>query len=224
MTTIERQDGKVRAYSAAEEITHAVTHGLGAVLSVVALIFVVLKASDISHKAVAAAAVYAGCMILLYVCSTIYHGAYKSSFQPFFETLDHAAIYLMIAGTYTPFALLTLPPGKGLAILIAVWAIAAIGVTLKFVAHFLADTHEQFDRLSLAGYLAMGWLGLFVIRDLWTGLTVPGFVWLIAGGLCFTAGAAFYAWKRLKFGHAVWHGFVLAGSSCHFVTVYGFVL
>ena len=216
---------KARNYSDAEEITHAVTHGLGVILSVLALIFIVLKASDIGPKAITATVIYAACMIVLYLCSTIYHGAYKSKFKPFLETLDHAAIYLMIAGSYTPLALLILPPIKGLVILVTVWVIAAIGVTLKFIAHYATEgTHERFDKISLFGYLAMGWLCLFVIGDLWVGLTVPGFAWLVAGGLCFTGGAAFYAWKQLKFGHAVWHGFVLAGSGCHFVTIYGFVL
>ncbi len=222
LTDFEKQ--KIRAYSVAEEVTHTLTHGLGAILSIVALVFVVTKASDTGHKAISAAAIYAGCMIVLYVCSTLYHGAYKSTFQPFFETLDHAAIYLMIAGSYTPFALLILPPGKGLAVMIAVWTIAALGVTLKFVAHYADGNHEKFDKISLFGYLGMGWIGLFFIGDLWIGLPTSGFIWLVAGGLCFTVGAAFYAWKQLKYGHAVWHGFVLAGSGCHFVTVYGFVL
>ena len=215
---------KDRAYSILEEILHTVTHGIGAVLCVVALIFLVIKAVTIGGtREIIAVSVFAASGIFLYVCSTLYHGAYKSSFQPFLEALDHSAIYVKIAGSYTPFALLTLSPRSGMIILIFVWSLAAIGITLKFVAHFLSNL-RKYDWLSLAGYLGMGWAGIFVAWELWKNLPLAGFMWLVAGGLCFTVGALFYAWKSRAYTHTAFHVFVLAGSACHFISVYGYVL
>ena len=213
-----------RAHTAAEEAWHAATHGIGIPLAVVALVFLVLKATQHAGAAeVAAVSVYGGSAILLYLASTVYHAAFKSAFQPFLEALDHAAIYLKIAGSYTPFAVITLPEGSGLAILIAVWAMAAVGVTLKLIGHF-TRTLRDYDWLSLAAYLGMGWIGVFVIGQLFVNLPLGGFLWLIAGGVCFSVGAVFYAWKSRGFTHTIWHLFVLAGSICHFVSIYGFVL
>ena len=213
-----------RAHTAAEEAWHAATHGIGVPLAVVGLVFLVLKAAQHGGSAeVAVASVYGGSMVLLYLASTVYHAAFGSAFQPFLGALDHAAIYLKIAGSYTPFAVLTLEGGTGTAILIAVWAAAAIGVVLKLTAHFVSRL-ENFEWLSLAAYIGMGWVGVLVIVPLFTNLPLAGFAWLIAGGACFTIGAAFYAWKRPCYTHTVWHLFVLAGSACHFVSIYGFVL
>ncbi|MEM9422191.1 MAG: hemolysin III family protein, partial [Pseudomonadota bacterium] len=148
---------------------------------------------------------------------------FKSAFQPFLEVLDHAAIYLKIAGSYTPFALITLPELSGKVILITVWAMAALGVVMKFVAHY-ASQMRRYDWISLASYVGMGWVGVFVMHQLLSGLPLPGFLWLLAGGLCFTVGAAFYAWKSQRYTHTIFHLFVLAGSICHFISIYGFVL
>lgn len=213
-----------RAHTAVEEAWHASTHGLGIPLAVTALVFLVLKATAHGGAAeVAAVSVYGGSSVLLYLASTVYHAAFRSAFQPFLEALDHAAIYLKIAGSYTPFAVITLEGGPGLAILIAVWTVAALGVVLKLVGHF-TKTMRDYDWLSLAAYVGMGWIGLFVIGQLLANLPAAGFAWLIAGGLCFTVGAVFYAWKSRGFTHTVFHLFVLAGSACHFVSIYGFVL
>lgn len=213
-----------RAHTAAEEAWHAATHGIGVPLAVVALVFLVLKAVEHGGaQEIAAVSIYGGSAVLLYLASTVYHAAFGSAFQPFLGALDHAAIYLKIAGSYTPFALLTLDTGPGLAILIAVWTAAVIGVVLKLTAHFVSRL-QDYEWISLAAYVAMGWVGIFVIGQLFANLPLAGFVWLLAGGLCFTVGAAFYAWKRPRFTHTVWHLFVLAGSACHFVSIYGFVL
>ena len=213
-----------RPPTGAEEAWHAATHGIGVPLAVTALVFLVVKAVAHGGPAeVAAVSIYGGSAVLLYLASTVYHAAFGSSFQPFLGALDHAAIYLKIAGSYTPFALLTLEGGTGIAVLTAVWAAALVGVVFKLTAHFVSRI-ENFEWLSLAGYIAMGWVGVLVIVPLFTNLPLAGFVWLIAGGLCFTVGAAFYAWKRPAYTHTVWHLFVLAGSACHFVSIYGFVL
>lgn len=214
-----------RAHTAAEEVWHAATHGLGIVLAVVALVFLELKAS--SHggpREITAVSIYGGSAVLLYLASTVYHAAFRSSFQPFLEVVDHAAIYVKIAGSYTPFALITLPSLSGTVILVAVWAMAAIGIAAKFVLHFLEGSIRKYDWLSLAGYIGMGWVALFVIWPLFQNLPLAGFLWLVAGGLCFTVGALFFAWKSRMYTHAVFHVFVLAGSVCHFVAIYVFVL
>ena len=213
-----------RAHGAAEEAWHAATHGIGIPLAVTALVLLVVRALQTGGAAeVAAVSVYGGSAVLLYLASTVYHAAFGSSFQPFLGALDHAAIYVKIAGSYTPFAVLTLEGSTGTAILIAVWAAAAIGIVLKLTAHFVSRI-ERFEWLSLAAYLAMGWVGVLVIGQLFAGLPLGGFLWLLGGGLCFSVGAVFYAWKRPRYTHTVWHLFVLAGSACHFVSVYGFVL
>ncbi|NNU17267.1 hemolysin III family protein [Parvularcula sp. ZS-1/3] len=214
-----------RAHTAAEEVWHAVTHGVGIVLAVIALVFLVLKATMMGGaKEITAVSIYGGSAVLLYLASTVYHAAFKSTFQPFLEVVDHAAIYLKIAGSYTPFALITLPTGSGMAILITVWAMAAIGIVAKFVLHFVDGHIRKYDWISLAGYVGMGWVAVFVLWPLFTNLPLAGFVWLVAGGLCFTVGAGFFAWKSRMYTHAIFHVFVLAGSVCHFVAIYGFVL
>ena len=224
MILARRADDDHDVHTALEEILHAASHGVGAVLAVIALIFLVAKAATLGGpKEITAVSIFAVSALVLYVASTVYHGAFESRLQPFLETLDHSAIYIKIAGSYTPFALLTLSPVSGTTILILVWVLAVIGVVMKFLAHFLSDA-KKYDWLSLAGYLGMGWLGIFVVGELWDKLSGAGFAWLLAGGLCFTIGAVFYAWKSRAFTHTIFHLFVLAGSVCHFVAVYGFVL
>ena len=211
-------------YSDHEEIIHSISHGIGAVLAVVALIVLIMRAIETGGaKEIVAVSLYGASMILLYVCSTIYHGAFRSRFHRFWEMVDHAAIYVKIAGSYTPFALLILTPKLGTTILIAVWSLALLGITFKILTHFLSDM-RKYDFLSLAGYLGMGWLAVFFMGDLYRNLPQAGFWWLAAGGAMFTIGAVFYAMKKLKYSHAIFHGFVLAGSACHFVSVYGYVL
>lgn len=211
------------AHSALEEVLHAATHGIGVIMAVIALVFLVLKAATIGALETTAVTIYGASAVLLYLASTVYHAAFKSVFQPFLEVIDHAAIYLKIAGSYTPFALLTLPEVSGTVVLIAVWVAAVIGIVTKFVLHAL-QTMRRYDWISLASYIGMGWIGLFVIQQLLVNLPLAGFAWLVAGGLCFTVGAAFYAWRSRRFTHTIFHVFVLAGSVCHFVAVYGFVL
>ncbi|MGV6819343.1 MAG: PAQR family membrane homeostasis protein TrhA [Parvularcula sp.] len=214
------QDRQV--HTAFEEILHAISHGVGALLWVPAIVLLVLKASGVLETT--AVSIYGVCGIVLYGASTIYHAAFRLSIQPLLEVVDHAAIYLKIAGSYTPFALLALPKGTGMAVLSFVWAVALAGVAFKFVAHFTRQQRKKYDWLSLGSYIGLGWVGMLVASQLFAGLSGPGFAWLVAGGLCFTVGAGFYAWKSRMFTHTIFHLFVLAGSICHFVAVYGFLL
>lgn len=214
-----------RAHTAAEEVWHAATHGIGIVMAVVALVFLVLKATMLGGaKEITAVSIYGGSAVLLYLASTVYHAAFKSSFQPFLEVVDHAAIYLKIAGSYTPFALITLPTITGVTILVTVWALAAVGIVLKFVLHFIDGGIRKYDWISLLGYVGMGWIAIFVAWPLFQNLPIAGFVWLVAGGICFTIGAFFFAWKSRRYTHAVFHVWVLLGSVCHFVAIYSYVL
>lgn len=217
----ERHD----VHTALEEVLHAATHGVGIALAIAALVFLVIKAvaTDAGATGVTAVSIYGGSAILLYLASTVYHACFKLPVQAFLEVLDHAAIYLKIAGSYTPFALLALPELTGKVILIVVWSVAALGVAMKFVVHFFSGL-RKYDWISLASYIGMGWIAIFVVQQLLSSLALAGFMWLVAGGLCFTVGAVFYAWKSRAFTHTIFHVFVLAGSICHFVAIYGFVL
>ncbi|RFB05200.1 PAQR family membrane homeostasis protein TrhA [Parvularcula marina] len=212
-------------HTALEEVLHAVTHGVGIILAIIALVFLILKAVAVGSGAagITAVSIYGGCAIFLYIASTVYHACFKLSVQPFLEVIDHAAIYLKIAGSYTPFALITLPDMTGKVILAVVWSVAAIGVAMKFVVHFFAGL-KKYDWLSLASYIGMGWIAIFIVHQLIQNMALSGFIWLVAGGLCFTVGAVFYAWKSRAFTHTIFHCFVLAGSICHFIAIYGFVL
>ena len=209
-----------RRYSDLEEILHALTHGAGIPLALAGLVLVTARAAE-AHggAAVAAAAIYGVSLVLLYAASAAYHAAWRSPWQGALRRLDHAAIFLMIAGTYTPVALMALPPGIAWAMLGSVWTIAALGIGAKVAGIFWPRT-ELGWRASLALYLAMGWIGALGAVPLWAGLGPEGFAWLMAGGLCFTAGAAVYAMHFYAYAHVVWHLFVLAGSAAHFVLVW----
>ena len=208
----------------AEEIWHAVTHGIGAVLAVVALVFLIVKAAETGGVSeIVAASIYGGFMLVMYVCSTLYHGFFRSRFQPLFKFLDHSSIYLKIAGAYTPFALLVLPGNIGLWVLVGAWGAALLGVVVK-LRTFVKKSAKKFSPLSLLLYLGMGWAGVLMMGELMDRLPEAAIRWLIAGGLCYTIGALFYALKRVPYTHAVWHVFVMAGSACHFITIYAYVM
>ncbi|WP_417465138.1 PAQR family membrane homeostasis protein TrhA [Kordiimonas sp.] len=215
---------QIRNYSPSEEVWHAVTHGIGAILAAVALVFLILKAADVGGVSVmVAAALYGGFMLVMYVCSTLYHSFFKSRLQPFFKFLDHSAIYFKIAGAYTPFALITLPTAVGVWVMIGAWGAAILGAALKFRA-YLNKSGKKFSPVSLLLYLGMGWAGVLMIGELMDRLPSAAIWWLMAGGVCYTVGALFYALKRVPYTHAVWHVFVMAGSACHFITIYVYVM
>jgi hemolysin III len=210
-------------YSPREEFLHAATHGIGALFSVFALIILSLKAHLVSTSALIAVIIYAVSMLMMFGFSTLYHSLPGSRFQPMLKMLDHSAIYFKIAGTYTPFALITLPTLTGVWVMIGIWGAAIFGTVFKVTA-FIRKTGKKFSPLSLGVYLAMGWASVFMIGELIDYLQDGGIEWLIAGGLCYTVGAIFYALKKLPYTHTIWHLFVMAGAGCHFVTIYYFVI
>lgn len=198
-----------------ETIANSVTHGLGLALSLIALPVVVVEAARRSDSwAVAGAAIYGVSLVLLYAASTLYHSMPRSPLTTLLRLLDHSAIYLLIAGSYTPFALGPLRGPLGWFLLAAVWTMALLGIAAK------ARNGFGSKRLTISLYIAMGWLSILAVKPLFTTLGPAGFGWLLAGGLCYTGGVVFYATDhRVRYGHAIWHVFVLAGSACHFFAV-----
>lgn len=207
-----------RSLTVGEEIANSITHGVGAVLSVAGLVVMIVIASV--HRSAwqtAAFAVYGISLVLLYISSTIYHGLANNRAKQVFQVLDHCAIYILIAGTYTPFTLVTLRGPSGWMLFGFVWALCVCGIIFKSL---------WIGRLKTAStvvYLMMGWCAIFAIRPLLAALPVSGFLWLMAGGLCYSLGVIFFASSR-KYAHSVWHIFVLAGSVCHYWAVYRYVL
>ena len=195
-----------------EEIANSITHGLGLVLSVAALTILVVYASlDGDPWRITAFSIYGSSLTILYLVSTLYHSLTNSRIKAIFRRLDHAAIYLLIAGTYTPIILISLRTTWVIYILPIVWTMAVIGVYIKvFYIH-------RYERLTLAYYIIMGWMALIAVKPLFNSIPIESFVWIIVGGVAYTTGVIFYAWNRLPFNHTIWHGFVLAGSFSHFM-------
>ncbi|KAF2957071.1 hemolysin III family protein [Marinitoga sp. 38H-ov] len=206
-------------YTLGEEVANSITHGIGAILSFVGLIiliiFSVLKGNSLQTFSVT---IYGISLFLLYLASTLYHSIQNKKIKHILEIIDHSAIYLLIAGTYTPFTLVTLNGKIGWTIFITVWVLAIIGISLKpfFV--------KRFRILSTLLYIAMGWIIIFAIKPLVSLLPFGGILWLIIGGLLYTIGAIFYVWRKLPYGHMIWHLFVLGGSISHFIAVFFYVL
>ena len=210
---------KSKAYSVAEEVAHSLTHGVGAIAAIVGLVFMLIWAvsyGDTFH--VVSASIYGASLILLYLASTLYHAFPWPRAKAFFQQMDHAAIYVLIAGTYTPFALVNLRGAWGWTLLAVVWGIALIGVVLELALK------ERKKWLSLSLYLGLGWMALIVIKPMLENVDAGGLWLLLAGGLAYTLGVIFYVWKSLRFHHAIWHLFVLAGSVLHFFSVFYYVL
>jgi hemolysin III len=210
---------KHKAYSVAEEIAHALTHGVGAIAAIVGLVFMLVWAvsyGDTFH--VVSASIYGASLILLYLASTLYHAFPWPRLKALFQQMDHAAIYVLIAGTYTPFALVNLRGAWGWTLLAVVWSIALIGVIMEVAMK------ERKKWLSLSLYLGLGWMAVVVIKPMLETVEAGGLWLLLAGGLAYTFGVIFYVWKSLRFHHAIWHVFVLAGSVLHFFSVFYFVL
>jgi hemolysin III len=206
-------------YTLGEEIAHAVTHGLGLLLSIVGLAVLVMTASvrgDAWH--VVGCAVFGVTLVLLYAASTLYHSIPHPRAKRVLRQLDHAAIFLLIAGSYTPFTLVNLRGGWGWTLLALVWGLAALGIALQVAKP------SRVRRPAVPIYLVMGWLIVIAVEPLVRSLHPEGLVLLILGGVAYTLGVVFFAWRRLPYNHAVWHVFVLAGSACHFSCVFGYVL
>lgn len=196
------------------ELANTLTHGAGVIAGAVALsILVVLAARSGDARNVVGAAVFGTTLILLYLASTLYHAARHPRLRARFKVLDHSAIYLLIAGTYTPFTIGVLRGAWGWSLFGVVWGLAVLGVTFKL---FFTG---RFRLLSTLIYLAMGWMGVIAAGPLMRALPSAALFWLVAGGIAYTAGTPFYQLDRFRYSHAVWHAFVLAGSVCHAVSV-----
>ena len=202
-----------RAQSRGEEIANSVSHGVGFVAAVAVLPVLAVNALPHGSAALVGALVFGVSALLLYLTSTLYHALTPVRAKQVFRVLDHGAIYLLIAGTYTPFMLGVLRGPIGWSLLGAVWVLALFGIVLK------ARGGIRYPRFSTALYLGMGWLVLVAAKPFLDAVPVPGLLWLAAGGLAYTAGVGFYAASRLPYRHFVWHLFVLAGTACHVVAV-----
>lgn len=207
-----------RTLSLGEEIANSVTHGVGLLASAAALpVLIVVAVGRHDVWQVVGGAIFGATLVLLYTASTLYHALPPASrAKRVFRVLDHAAIYLLIAGTYTPFALGALRGPWGWSLLGVVWGLAVLGIVAKATLGF------RYPRLSTVVYLLMGWLVLVAVAPLAAHVAMAGIVWLAVGGLAYTAGVVFFAWERLRYGHMVWHLFVAAGSVCHFMAVLGY--
>jgi len=209
-------DLKHKSYLAAEERINVYSHGLGLIASVFALFILTLKANGMLQ--VVSVVVFAASLIALYGSSTIYHSTNDVARRARLRTVDHAMIYVLIAGSYTPLSLLVLRGAAGWTIFGVIWAMAAIGIVIK-----LFHT-GKYNKISTAMYVFMGWVIVFAIKPLIANISSEGLAWLFAGGVFYTVGAIFYSIGRLPYGHATFHVFTLLGSACHFVCVYYFVL
>jgi hemolysin III len=201
-------------YTIGEDIANSVTHGVGALLSLLGtglLLFRAVRYGTPLH--VVSFAVYGGCLFLLHLSSTLYHALRPPRAKRVFRVFDHCSIYLLIAGTYTPFLLLSLWGSWGLTLLIAIWTLAAAGIVFKSL--FIG----RLKKASVVLYILMGWMIVIAAREAWMRVPHAAIGYVAAGGLLYTAGVGFYAWKSLPYNHAIWHLFVLGGSVCHYVAI-----
>jgi hemolysin III len=202
-----------RPQSRGEEIANAISHGVGFALAVASIPVLVIAALPHGARAVVGAAIFAATASLLYLTSTLYHAITNTRAKHVLRFFDHSAIYLLIAGTYTPFTLGVLRGAWGWSLLGSIWGLAIFGVVVKSVGGF------HMRGLSTALYLAMGWLVIIAARPLYLNVAPWGLFWLAAGGVAYTGGVAFYASRRMPYAHFVWHLCVMAGTACHFVAV-----
>ena len=206
-------------YTPLEEMTNIISHAIGLILSIVALLLMLIRASESGNTLhIVSAAIFGVSLIALYAASTLYHSAKDPKVRSRLRINDHATIYILIAGTYTPFTLITLNGWVGWTIFGVSWGMAIAGLILKL---FFTG---KYNVLSTLMYVLMGWIIIFAIKPLINSLSSEGLFWLVAGGVAYTTGAVIYSIKKIKFNHATFHLFVLLGSFCHFISVYFYVL
>ena len=199
-------------------LANAITHGIGAILAVGGAVYLIAASTRGSALVVACCSVFSATLVLVYVCSTLYHSLVRTRARHVFQVLDHSAIYLLIAGTYTPFTLVSLHGTLGWSVFGVEWALAVTGVIFKSFAV------GRFAVLSALVYLFQGWFGVFAARLLAHAIGWHGVLWLGAGGLTYTLGIVFFALDRLRYFHATWHLFVLAGSVAHYIAILFYVI
>ncbi|MDD5719046.1 MAG: hemolysin III family protein [Candidatus Krumholzibacteria bacterium] len=206
-------------FSRGEEIAHAITHGLGALGSAAGLVVLVVQAVQQGDvRLLVGVTVFGAAMFTLYAASTLYHALTATRAKRVFKLLDHGAIYLLIAGTYTPFCLITLGGGWGWTLFGLAWGLAILGIVYEVVLG------RPWRRLSLVFYLALGWLIVIAVKPLMAALPSQALQWLLFGGLAYTGGAVFYAWRGFPYHHAIWHLWVLAGTGLHYAAVLKYVI
>jgi hemolysin III len=206
-------------YSFGDELASSVIHGIGIVLSIAGLATLVAFAALHGNAlAVVACAVFGTSLVLLYTASTLYHSISVAAAKPALRAFDHIAIYVLIAGTYTPFTLIVLPGPWGWSLFAAVWTLALSGSALKL------GLLKRYHKLAVLLYVGMGWIGMIAFKPLSEHLQTGGMLLLIGGGVAYTLGVPFYLWRRLPYHHALWHVFVLAGSVLHFLAVLLYVI
>ena len=207
-----------RDQSLGEEIANSISHGVGFLGAVAVTPILIIKAIPTGAAAIVGASIFGTTMMLLYLSSSLYHAFPKNRAKRVFQIFDHSGIFLLIAGTYTPFSLSVLPGAWGWTIFGIVWGLAVLGIVIKSVKG------AEAGKLSTALYLGMGWIAVIPFKPLWDNLAGWGFFWLVLGGLFYSAGVIFFAYDhRVKYSHFVWHLFVLGGTACHVVAVFKYV-
>ena len=210
---------EIKYYSPIEEKINIISHATGFIISIVALVLLVTYANllgDVWH--IVSFSIFGASLIILYAASTFYHSAKNPELRNRLKVIDHASIYVLIAGTYTPFTLVTLNGTIGWVIFGTTWGLALTGIILKL---FFTGKYDLFSTIM---YVLMGWVIVFAIKPLINNLPLEGLLWLFAGGISYTIGAILYSIKKIKFNHAIFHMFVLLGSFCHFMSVFFYVL
>lgn len=202
-----------------EALANSMTHALGVILSMTALILMTYQSKlQNNDLKIFVSVLYGSTLIIMYSSSTIYHLFRNPRLRHYMRIMDHSSIYLLIAGTYTPLVLISLHGKLGLTLFIIIWSIAVFGVIFKlFFVH-------RFEIVSTILYLAMGWLAIVAIEPIIKALPGAAIAWIVAGGLSYSIGVIFYLWKKLPFSHTIWHLFVLAGSLCHFIAVFFYII
>ena len=198
-----------------EELANAISHGIGVGLSIAGLVLLIVRAALHGDAwQVVSGAIFGASLTILYLASTIYHAVPQGNWKQRLRIMDHTAIYLLIAGTYTPFVLVTLRGAWGWTLFGIIWGLAVLGIAFKLIFR------TRFELLSTLFYLAMGWMVIIAVKPMLNALPLEGLLWLAAGGIAYSLGVIFYVWEKLPFNHAIWHGFVMAGSILHFFAVW----
>ena len=196
-----------------EEVANTISHGVGVVMGIVGLVIMVKLAIPFGAWHVTSVSIFGASLILLYLGSTLYHFVQSHQVKRVFQVLDHSLIFVLIAGSYTPWLLVNLRGPWGWSLFGVIWGIAILGIVLKAV--FL----PRYDRIGSILYVLMGWIICIALKPLIASVSSAGLAWLVAGGLCYTLGVIFYLMRNVKFSHMIWHLFVLAGSFCHILAV-----
>ena len=207
-----------KRYTLKEEIANGITHGLGVIFGIVALtillVFSIKKGEPLS---IVSFSIYGACIILMFLSSTLYHSIPNENIKKILRVFDHSSIYLFIAGTYTPIALLTMDGYIRIGVLVAVWSIALFGIIFKITTYKKMD---NFKKISLGLYLGMGWIAVFTVKPIIQTASLKFFIWILIGGLIYTLGTIFYSMKKIPYSHAIWHVFVLGASVVHFLGIF----